>query len=152
MRGDVLGLGEDIELDIISPASNKPDPQIKNKKNVSLNFYSVITKLRYGRFSALLTGDAGREIEDLIAGYAGDIDVLKVPHHGSKTGMSDYFLSIVKPELAVISVGAKNRYKHPAKISLDLLESHNVKILQTDQLGDVEILSDGLTYKIKSSK
>lgn len=144
--GDILRMPDGTELDILSPESRAPDPQA-NKS--TLNTYSVIAKLKYGKFSALFTGDAGVEVEDRIAERAGDIDVLKVPHHGSKTGMSDYFLSMVKPEIAVISVGAKNSYGHPTQFSLDLLNNHGARIIRTDLDGEVEILSDGLSWSLK---
>lgn len=144
--GDVLKMPDGIEFHIISPQSSQPDPGANSS---SLNAYSVILKLKYGKFSALLTGDAGSEVQDRIAEAAGDVDVLKVPHHGSKTGMSDYYLSVIKPEIGLISVGVNNRYGHPSQISLDFLRSHNVRVYRTDQNGEVEILSDGLKYSIK---
>lgn len=121
-------------------ALNKTD---QTNANLDLNGLSVISLIRYANFSALLTGDAGLVVENQIADLAGDIDVLKVPHHGSKTGMSDHFLSLTSPELAVISVGVKNKYGHPAKVSLDLLAKHKVRTLRTDLDGEVEIISDG---------
>jgi len=111
-----------------------------------VNEFSVIQVITFGNFKALLTGDAGAIVEDQIAKDAGDIDILKVPHHGSKTAMTDYFLSATKPELAVISVGAKNSYGHPTQITLGLLENHNAKILRTDKNGEVEITTDGKNY------
>ena len=117
-----------------------------------MNRFSVITLVTHGKFSALLTGDAGSEIQDKLVLSVGDIDVLKVSHHGSKTGMSDYFLSLTKPELALISVGEKNKYGHPTKFILDLLKNRRVKTLRTDKDGDIEILSDGSTWSVKISR
>jgi beta-lactamase superfamily II metal-dependent hydrolase len=113
--------------------------------SLDVNGFCLIQLLSYGNFKALLTGDAGSLVEDKIAAGVGKVDVLKVPHHGSKTGMSDYFLSQISPRLAIISVGANNRYGHPAKSALDLLKNHNVKTLRTDQNGEVEIITDGKT-------
>ncbi|MCL4354566.1 MBL fold metallo-hydrolase, partial [Patescibacteria group bacterium] len=118
---------------------------------INIKSFSVIQVLSYGNFKALLTGDAGVEIEERISRQVGEIDVLKVPHHGSKSGMSDYFLSEINPSLAVISVAAKNRYGHPAKTMLDLLEKHNIKTLRTDVNKEVELVSDGKTFNIYSN-
>ena len=62
--------------------------------------------------------------------------------------MSEYFLSEVQPSLAIISVGANNKYGHPAKSALDLLSSHNIKYLRTDQNGEVEVVTDGKTTNV----
>lgn len=121
---------------------------VKDNSSLDINGFSLITLLSYGNFSALLTGDGGVLVEDKIANVVGKIDVLKVPHHGSKTGMSDYFLSETSPDLGIISVGKKNRYGHPAKTILDLLAKYNVKTLRTDKNGEVEIVSDGKSFKI----
>lgn len=124
---------------------------VKDSSSLDINGFSVVELLSYGNFKALLTGDAGILVEDKIASIVGQIDVLKVPHHGSVTGMSDYFLSEISPKLAIISVGAKNRYGHPSKIALDLLSKYNIQILRTDKDGEVEIVSDGKSFKIYSN-
>jgi competence protein ComEC len=116
--------------------------------SLDVNGFCLIQLLSYGNFKALLTGDAGSIVEDKIAAEVGKVDVLKVPHHGSKTGMSEYFLSEVQPSLAIISVGANNKYGHPAKSALDLLSSHNIKYLRTDQNGEVEVVTDGKTTNV----
>jgi competence protein ComEC len=116
--------------------------------SLDVNGYCLIQLLSFGDFRALLTGDAGQIVEEKVAATVGKIDVLKVPHHGSKTGMSDYFLSEVSPSLAIISVGANNKYGHPAASALKLLEEHKVKTLRTDKNGEVEIVTDGKTFSV----
>ncbi len=119
-----------------------------NYSDLDLNGLCLVQILKYGEFQMLLTGDAGAKILDQIAFEIGDIDVLKVPHHGSRTGMSEMFLDSSKPELAVISVGKDNHFGHPAKFSLDLLKNNKIKTLRTDENGEVEIISDGLRYLV----
>ena len=70
-------------------------------------------------------------------------NVLKVGHHGSKFSSSEEFLRAVKPALAVISVGKKNRYGHPTPEALERLQAAGARILRTDEDGDIEIVSDG---------
>lgn len=111
-----------------------------------INELSVIQVLTYGNFKALLTGDAGVRVQDKLVTSLSGIDVLKVPHHGSKTGMSDYYLSMLKPSLAIISVGKSNRYGHPTSFALDLLSKYGIKTLRTDRDGEVEIVSNGKNY------
>ena len=58
---------------------------------------------------------------------------LKVGHHGSKGSSSDVFLDQLHPQLALISVGKKNRYQHPHKELLDRLEERSISYLRTDE-------------------
>lgn len=113
-------------------------------------FANLITQLSYGEFDAVFTGDSqARGLTDAIQGI-GEIDVLQVPHHGSKTGLSDSILQDISPELAVVSVGEKNSYGHPTKFILDLLSRNSIKTLRTDRNGDVEIITEGKTYSVRS--
>jgi len=132
-----------------------------NDKNIlgasivgELNDYSVVLWLRYGSFDALFPGDADTHVEDRYRGMrlADDkLEVLKVPHHGSKTGMTEAFLDWLKPQLAIISVG-KNSYGHPAANILQILRDKDTKILRTDEVGDIEVVSDGETWTVISTK
>lgn len=152
--GDRIDLSDKTSLLTVWPErawveSNRlQDKENNSSDSVSLdiNGFSLIQLLSFGNFKVLLTGDAGVLIQDKIATQVGKIDVLKVPHHGSKTGMSDYFLKQIRPSVALISVGDKNRYGHPAKLILDLLENNNIKYLRTDIDSEVEIVSDGNTF------
>ena len=68
---------------------------------------------------------------------------MKVPHHGSKGSLNGAFLEKVSPEIAVISVGARNPYHHPAKLTLQAYEILSSEIFRTDRDGAIIILSDG---------
>jgi competence protein ComEC len=152
ISGDRIDLVDKTQLLTLWPTEeliNSNQLQDKNdSQNLDLNGLSLIQLFTYGNFTMLLTGDAGLLAEDKIAVEVGRVDVLKVPHHGSKTGMSDYFLSQISPSLAIISVGANNRYGHPAQTALDLLNFHNIKTFRTDQDGEVEIISDGKSFSV----
>ena len=127
----------------------------QNKDHVGdLNDFAVSGILTFGDFDVLLTADADSRVElaEMATGLLKEVQVLKVPHHGSKTGMLSEWLNMISPKLAVISVGKKNRYGHPHQDALDLLLSHQIKILRTDQSGDVEIVSDGRKWWYKVDK
>lgn len=96
----------------------------------------------------MLTGDADEPTEDKIAPLAGKITVLKVSHHGSSTGMDKNYLDQLKPDLVVISAGKNSKYGLPAKQTIALLNQEHIKALRTDQNGEVEVISDGKSYKI----
>lgn len=112
------------------------------------NFTSVVVRLVFGENSFLFTGDAYnfQEREMILRGVNLDSDVLKVGHHGSKTSSSEEFLQKVSPQLAVISSGRGNSYKHPHREVLDRLEKYGIKISRTDFEGDIKIISNGKSY------
>lgn len=120
----------------------------------NLNDESVVFSLRYGSFDALFPGDADTRVE---SGWrniqlADDtLEVLKFPHHGSKTAMTEAFLETLQPKLAVISVG-KNSYGHPAETVLATLAKLGVSVKRTDKEGDIEITSDGVTWNLSLEK
>ena len=112
-----------------------------------LNNFGIVGKLSFGDFSALLTSDAGVIAPPAVA------DVLKVPHHGSKYGMTKEWLETVWPKLAIISVGKRNSYGHPTpealKLLRDLPAGRQVRVLRTDQDGTVEVVSDGKSFWVR---
>lgn len=120
--------------------------------NGSANEFSLVLGLSYGQFDALLTGDiqppeVGRVAEGMGAvGEVREWEVMQVPHHGSKNGLTRELLEVVNPKLTVISVGKKNRYGHPAKETLDILKAHKVKTLRTDTDGEIEMVTDGANW------
>lgn len=139
-----------LKIKILWPRLGEIDKTDQNIANLDLNGLSVVALITFGNFSALMTGDAGERVMSMISNEAGDVDLLKVPHHGSRTGMNDDFLKTIKSELSIISVGKENRYGHPSKNILELLSINNSKILRTDLNGEVEVITDGNTYEIKS--
>jgi len=134
--GDRIKIGEDIILEILNP-----EEELHEKSNNN----SVVIRMDYRDDSFLFTGDAERLVEYKLVrrGRNIDVDVMQVAHHGSKTSSSALFLEEVRPELAVISVGENNRYRHPYSAVLENLEKYGIKVLRTDILGDIKFLSDG---------
>lgn len=118
-----------------------------------VNNNSIIAKLIYGETSLLLTGDTEAKIERELITRGADIDsdLLKIPHHGSKTSTTEEFLDAVTPEVAFIQVGADNRYGHPHPTVLERLENRGIKYYRTDTYGMIELMLDGTNYQIKSN-
>lgn len=144
----------DIAKDSCTGSSQECNNVLGTAAPANLNEGSVVFWLNYGNFDALLTGDADSRTEHGYrdSGQALDtVEVLKVPHHGSRSGMTNEFLNWIRPKLAVISVG-KNSYGHPASEILEMLRYRDIKILRTDQAGDIEIVSDGKNWEVVSSK
>ena len=113
---------------------------------VDSNNRSTVLSLQFGLVSLLLAGDLEAPVEQALIqqGMVTDHTILKVGHHGSKSSSSASFLQVVRPELALISVGKNNRYGHPATSTLERLVTAGVKrTLRTDQLGTIVIETDG---------
>jgi competence protein ComEC len=118
-------------------------------KSFDLNEFSYYLAMTYGKFDALFTGDGDSEIQPKInISSLTDLEVVKVPHHGSKKSLDEKFLELIHPKLAVISVG-KNGYGHPSAQAMKQLSDLAVKIKRTDKDGDVEIISDGEKWWVK---
>ena len=119
-----------------------------------LNNFSLVLHLRYGEFDVLLNGDAGEEVQDeqLDLGVVpAGVEVMNAPHHGSRTGMLDEWLQLVDPQLVVISVGAKNRYGHPAAQILQRLDEVGIRYMRTDEVGDMVVESDGESWWLNNN-
>ena len=116
----------------------EPEKSLRGKRIENLNNSSIVLKIEYESKAELLTGDFENSAQDKISSdYLTEFraNVLKVAHHGSKNGLSLRFLTAVKPEYVVISVGADNRYGHPAEDLLDLVSKYSV--YRTDLDGDI---------------
>ena len=141
--GSWLDLGDGVALWVLWPPTD-------SARALSDNERSLVLKLVYGNFSVLLTGDAGLASETrwLQQGLPLAATVLKVGHHGSDQSTSPALVAAVQPQIAVIQVGADNRYGHPAPAVLEALRGRHV--LRTDEDGAAEILSDGTQMWIRS--
>lgn len=136
-RGERINLAPDIFLEILWP-----DQVLVGRET---NDGSVTTRLVYGETEFLFTGDAGFKVENALLARGDNLtaEVLKVGHHGSKNSSSEAFIKAVKPEYAIISAGAGNRYGHPSQIVLAKLTSlTSAQILRTDERGTIICRSD----------
>jgi len=108
---------------------------------LDLNDQSAVIRMNYPR-KILFMGDTSKKLERILLARMShnlQADVLKIGHHGSATSTSDEFLEAVDPKTALISVGEKNSYGHPAKDTLEKLRIRNIKTCRTDEEGRIEI-------------
>lgn len=141
-KGMVVDLGAGATLQILFPD--------RDPSGMETNTSSIVVRLVYGENEFLLTGDSPQAIEKYLISAEGALlqsDVLKAGHHGSKTSSSAEFVSAVSPEYAVISAGKDNRYGHPHREVLDILNNFGTKILRTDTEGRIVFKSDGILLK-----
>ena len=107
-------------------------------KETNENDSSIVLYIEINGYKTLLMGDASKVVEEyIINNYDLDIDILKLGHHGSKTSTSDIFIKNINLKYGIISVGENNRFKHPNKEVLDILNKYNVNIYRTDECGSI---------------
>lgn len=139
-----------LRLEVLWPNSDMNERVLQNSSKIDPNDTSVVVYLEFGNFEAIFTGDVESKTLSPKGEKIGDIDILKVGHHGSKDVVSDTLLYKIKPEASIISLG-KNSYGHPHATTTEMLNQHKSKIYRTDKDGDIKITSDGKEYWIKAS-
>jgi competence protein ComEC len=152
-RGDKINLDNLAHLFILWPEENF------ESENTDEN--GIVLKLSFGEIDFLFCADIPKKIERLLLAkeislknekFSLESEILKIAHHGSKTSSSKEFLEIVRPQVAIISVGKDNPFGHPRLEVLKRLEEMNIISFRTDLFGSIEVLSDGKGYQIRKLK
>ncbi|MBR1865035.1 MAG: DNA internalization-related competence protein ComEC/Rec2 [Lachnospiraceae bacterium] len=139
--------GDSLKADGVQFTCLSPEQKVYADKNQG----SMVMLVTYQSFDLLLTGDADQTVETEIAGSVPrSLEVLKVAHHGSKTASSEQFLDKTRPAVACVSVGAGNRYGHPAPEVLRRLEQYCGRVCQTKDSGAIMIETDGTRYQVST--
>lgn len=134
--------------DVLYPIEPIAGRRIKN-----LNDASLIVKVTVAGTTVLFPGDAEVVEENALvrAGVPLDADILKAGHHGSKTSSQADFVEAVSPATSVISVGADNRYRHPASQTIGTLQAYG-PVYRTDQQGTVTLRIGPAGYHIGTER
>ena len=126
-----------------------PQPPLDTKEE---NDNSIGLRVQHGSIAFLLTGDSEEPERRWWAAHcpdlARDCDILKLAHHGSRNGTDAAWLRLVRPKLAVASLGTGNDYGHPHPETLALLARTGIPLLRTDQRGTITIRSDGHRFQV----
>ena len=155
VEGMKLRLGL-IYLDVLNPTEellnrltvkNTDSKMGKYEISGETNLYSIVYILSFKDFSGFFPGDAPQVVSEQLAVDSSmqGVDYIKVSHHGSANGLTENLLKVLVPKIAVISVG-KNSWGFPRPEILDMLGKYGVKILRTDQGGDIVVSTDGDKY------
>jgi len=139
--GDTLLL-DSVRLAVLHPSARWIATHLATNENC------VVLRVSYGQFDAVLTGDAGIPAESALVHVTPPSEVLKVGHHGSASATGESWLETVRPRVAVISVGANNRYGHPSPEVVQRLAGHGIAIFRTDRGGTVTIRSNGRYFRV----
>ncbi|MBF4809741.1 MAG: MBL fold metallo-hydrolase, partial [Lancefieldella parvula] len=131
--GTIIDQTDSYKLEILWPKKDANFPDT--------NDYSIIIKLTVGNKTFLFTGDAPTSA--ILDSNPGHIDVLKVSHHGSRTGTTEQLVRKLSPTYAVVSYAVDNSYGHPMQSVLNALHKHSVEIWGTGANGTITITCDG---------
>lgn len=139
---DVLNVKENLNIKVLSPGRNSLSDKKMDQNEMSLTF-----RLDYNEHSCLFTGDIGikmmnRMIHDTYDIENMDVDILKVPHHGSKNSNVKEFFNLASPKYAVVSYGKNNNYGHPNQDTINSILETGAKILKTGESGQIDIYLD----------
>lgn len=128
LRGQTFSLCSEVTLKVVASDGNGTNPTDENAR-------SVVVRISYGAFDALVGGDltgTGPDMESAIASSVGEIELYKVHHHGSRYSSTDTFLAATKPLVSFISVGVGNPYGHPTPECLSRLSTYGSDIWMTE--------------------
>lgn len=140
--GTIIDQTDAYKLEILWPTKDVNFPDT--------NDYSIIIKLTVGNKTFLFTGDAPTNA--ILDANPGHIDVLKLSHHGSRTGTNEQLVRKLSPTYAILSYALDNSYGHPMQSVLNALHKHSVEIWGTGANGTITITCDGTTIDISSEK
>ena len=149
VKGDTLKIDPEIKINVLNPPAKLFEFTKSDANNNSITLH-----ISYNKFSILMTGDIENEAERYIVKNNSNIkcDVIKVPHHGSKTSTYRPFLKKLGAKYAIISVSKDNSFGLPNAKTLRLYLKYGMKILRTDVNGHIYIKSDGKGYSVETEK
>ncbi len=136
--GDVIRFGDTTIKVLWPPATDDPNAPSRNND-------SIVLHLTYGKRKFLMTGDIEKPAErDLIAsGTDLQADVVKVPHHGSKTSSTQPFIAATHAQTAIISVGQYSMFGHPHREIVERWQASGAQVLTTGKCGTITVTTDG---------
>lgn len=140
--GTIIDQTDSYKLEILWPKKDANFPDT--------NDYSIIIKLTVGNKTFLFTGDAPTSA--ILDSNPGHIDVLKVSHHGSRTGTTEQLVRKLSPTYAVVSYAVDNSYGHPMQSVLNALHKYSVEVWGTGANGIITITCDGTNIDISGEK
>jgi competence protein ComEC len=141
--GDVIRYG-DVAIEVLWP------PAAVNANEPSRNNDSVVLRLSLGKRSILLTGDIEKSAERALLASANHLqaDVVKVPHHGSKSSSTMPLIAATQPKFAIISVGQNSMFGHPHREVVERWQASGAQVLTTGACGTITVTTDGTDLNV----
>lgn len=144
VAGEVFDLGG-AQLHVLHPPAEWPG-------NHDDNNLSIVMRLDWDGTRVLFPGDIEAEAEALVAHSACRADVLKVPHHGSRTSSSPAFIDAVAPRIAVVSTGGQHGREAVSSVVLDRYAQRGIPVLRTDELGAIVLTIEDGTRRLLGTR
>lgn len=144
--GEVLQI-DGIKVEVLNSDASSGSPKSDNND-------SAVLRLVYGDRKFLLTGDIEAETETRLLATSELLraDVVKVPHHGSRTSSTQSFVDAAKPLYAVISVGNRSVFGHPHREALERWKNAEATVMKTGEKGTITISTDGQDLLVTTFK
>lgn len=142
-RGDMLEF-EGVEIEVLYPApDDSPEASWDNN-------HSIVLRITYGEHAFLFTGDIESPTERELLRYPGllQADVVKVPHHGSRTSSTLGFVTATGAKFAIIPVGRTSRFGHPNKEVVERWVNSGARVMTTGEKGAISLVTDGKDVEI----
>ncbi len=133
-------LTHNILLDNYMKIDNITIKSLNNNVYDSENDNSIVLLVKIYDYQILLLGDVSKQVErDIISIYnLKNIDIIKLAHHGSNTSTSEELISILNPKVCIISVSKNNKFNHPSKETILLLNKYNILYYETSKHGSIK--------------
>lgn len=155
--GQTFSLGDDALATVVLSNGDYLDATRHHLNPDEENEASVALLIEYGNFRYLSAGDLTggglsgqketKDLESHLGSLIGDIDILHLNHHGSRTSSNENYLDTLTPEAALIGLGKDNDFGHPHSEILDRLEERLIDVYRSDE-GRIEVKTDGEGYEI----
>lgn len=144
-RGDVLNIGG-VKVEVLHPERDDAPGAVSDNNN------SLVLRLTFGERSFLLTGDIEKETEARLLERQEFVksDVVKAPHHGSRTSSTEGFINAAKAKLVIIPVGKHSPFGHPHNEVVERWKHSGAKVLTTGERGTVSVSTDGKDLQLKT--
>lgn len=144
VAGEAMTVGG-VRVDVLYPAANASPSLAENDR-------SLVLMLTFGERRFLFTGDIEAEAERLLIESGADLaaDVVKVPHHGSRTSSTEAFVRAVRPKFAVVPVGRRSRFRHPDPQVVERWRAAGAETLTTGSRGTITFETDGQGIEVSA--
>ena len=144
VAGEAMTVGG-VRVDVLYPAANASPSLAENDR-------SLVLMLTFGERRFLFTGDIEAEAERILIESGADVasDVVKVPHHGSRTSSTEAFVRAVRPRFAVVPVGRRSRFRHPDPQVVERWNAAGAETLTTGSRGTITFETDGQGIEVSA--